>query len=292
MDLNQLKTFYTLAQTKNYSNCAKRLFVTQSAVSHSIKKLETSVGHKLVDKKGSEFQLTREGSILFASCQRIFSDLEDTEKMINEEIERTEMVNLGSPIEFGVSILIPNMSSFLEENPKLHVDFHLGNFLFEDLLEDKLDLLIDCKSHQDSNVKTITLYREEYVVIASPSYIERLNVHDLSDLESCNLISLDSQLTWWDNFFHALPLEMNHLIRKVTTINHVRGMINAAIHSMGIAFVPKYTVLKELADRTLISLFPDIELLEDHFRIYMKNQKRNDQRYISLIKFLKELNLT
>ncbi|MBU2511950.1 LysR family transcriptional regulator [bacterium] len=292
MDLNQLKTFYTLAQTKNYSNCAKRLFVTQSAVSHSIKKLETSIGHKLVEKSGSEFRLTKKGEILFFSCQKIFSELEATEDLINSEKTSIEFIRLGSPIEFGVSILIKNMSEFLRLHPRIHLDFQLGNFLFPDLLNDKLDILIDCKTHQHPDVRTITLFREEYVVIVSPQYLKRQNITEVVNLENCNIISMDKELTWWDNFIHALPLELNLRLTRITRINHVRGMINAVINSMGVGFVPKYTVLKELAEGSLVSLFPEIQLLEDHFRIYLKSHKSSSRKYSSLIQFIKQLNLT
>ncbi len=291
MDLNQLKTFYTLAQTRNYSNCAKRLFVTQSAVSHSIKKLEANIGHKLVEKKGSDFRLTREGDILLSSCQKIFTELEATEDLINSRKDGIEVIRLGSPIEFGVSILIKNISEFLRLHPKIHVDFQLGNFLFPELLDDKLDILIDCKAHQDPDVKTIALFQEEYVVVVSPRYLEQQKIKTLADLENCNIISLDKEMTWWDNFIHALPLELNLQFSRITQINHVRGMINAVTNSMGVGFVPKYTVLKELEEESLVSLYSELQLLEDHFRIYIKGHKSGSRKYSSLIQFIKQLKL-
>lgn len=292
MDLNQLKTFYILAQTKNYSNCAKRLFVTQSAISHSIKKLETSVGHKLIERKGPEFHLTEQGKTLFLSCQKVFSELEETEKRFNENEKSLETIKLGSPIEFGVSILIKNITEFLESNPQFHIDFKLGNYLFPELVDDELDVLIECKEYHHEDVKTIPLFREEYAVIASPDYIEVHNLQQISDLGRCNIISLDKEQTWWDNFIHALPLELKLQFSRVTQINHVRGIINAVLHGMGVGFVPRYTILKELEEGSIIALFPEVHLLEDRFQIYIKRNKSDFQKYAELIQFIKQLKLT
>jgi hypothetical protein len=52
MELNHLKTFFTLARAKSFTKAAGLLFVSQSAVSHSIKKLESSVNAQLILRKG------------------------------------------------------------------------------------------------------------------------------------------------------------------------------------------------------------------------------------------------
>ena len=72
MDLYQLKTFFTLGKVKNYTETADALHVTQSAVSHAIKKLENSVGTPLIRKKGKDFKFTEAGRELFRSCEMIF----------------------------------------------------------------------------------------------------------------------------------------------------------------------------------------------------------------------------
>ncbi|MBT4525074.1 MAG: LysR family transcriptional regulator, partial [Deltaproteobacteria bacterium] len=79
MDLNQLRVFYTLAQTKNYSKCAQKLFVTQSAISHAIKKLEVNLDLKLVQKVNNRFSLTRVGETLFKTCQTVFFELDSVQ---------------------------------------------------------------------------------------------------------------------------------------------------------------------------------------------------------------------
>ncbi len=73
MDLNKLKTFYVLASIKSYTGCADKMCLTQSAVSHAIKKFEEDLGFKLIDKKSRVFKLTSKGEFLFKRCGKIFN---------------------------------------------------------------------------------------------------------------------------------------------------------------------------------------------------------------------------
>ena len=291
MELNKLKTFYTLAQTQNYSNCAQKLFVTQSAVSHAIKSLETSLDVKLIDRTKRGFSLTGEGDALFETCSRVFFELEKTREALRRARNYPEVVRLGSPVEFGISILLKNMKHFFDRHPHIHVDFHLSHNLLAPLLSDELDMVIDCRPHVNPEIQVIPLFREEYAVIASPDYVAANAVSEIEDLERCNILSLDKELAWWNNFIHVLPVERRAVFNRVTVINHIRGIINAALCGMGIGFVPKYTVLKELAQGALILLFPELDILNDRINIYIKKKRAGLNKNILIVEFLKGVRL-
>lgn len=291
MELNQLKTFYLLAQTKNYSKCAQKLFVTQSAVSHSIKKLESSLSLKLIEKKGKGFSLTAEGKSLFKGCQTVFFELDRIKERLLSAQDYPEVIRLGSPVEFGTSVLIKNMKAFYDQHPKIHVDFRLSHELLLPLLDDELDMIIDCQPHLNSELKTIKLFREEYAVIASADYLAEHPVNEISDLSRCNILSVDKELLWWSNFINVLPIDEGITFNKVTEINHIRGIINAALCSIGVGFVPKYTVLKELENATLIELFPELDILKDQINIYIKKNNACLKKNLAFIKFINRIKL-
>ncbi|MCF6247912.1 MAG: LysR family transcriptional regulator [Desulfobacula sp.] len=83
MDLYQLRTFFTLAKIKNFTQTAQALFVTQSAVSHAIKKLEDSVDTPLIERKGRRLTLTQAGQTLYRSCEKIFYEIEKADRQIS-----------------------------------------------------------------------------------------------------------------------------------------------------------------------------------------------------------------
>lgn len=290
MDLYHLKTFFTLAKVKNFTKAAGLLFVTQSAVSHSIKKLETSLDTPLIKRQGKTLSLTHAGQALYRSCEKIFYEIEKADQEINQYREEAKVrIRVGSTVEFGTSILINHIQGFLEDHPDIHLDFHFSHHLEMPLLQDEVDLIIDCKPHSLPNLEVIYLFQEQYVTIASPDFIHTHNIQTLDDLARVKILSNDKQLTWWQNFITAIPEEKQAFLKNVVQINHIRGIINGAISGLGIGFVPKYTVIQELVDRVLVDPFPDIKPGADHFNIFIKKEKLEFEKHRALINYLTRL---
>ncbi|SMC39008.1 DNA-binding transcriptional regulator, LysR family [Desulfocicer vacuolatum DSM 3385] len=292
MDLNKLKIFYTLAGTKSYTRCADRLYLTQSAVSHAIKKLETDLGFNLIDRANRQFRLTRQGEFLSTRCAGIFDCIEETLEYLAQEAYLPISITLGAPVEFGSSVLIKGMTPFLKKHTYVHMDFDLRSDLLPSLLTDKLNLVVDCVPHIHQDLVVIPLLREEYVVIATPQYIKDKKIVTMKDLRGCNLLSFDRNLGWWKNFINALDHNADFGFDFITTISSVRGIINGTLESLGVGFVPRYTVLRELKQGELNELFPEIETLNDQINIYLKKRNYEKKIFRDLIRHIKSLTLT
>lgn len=272
MDLNKLKTFYTLARVKNYSRCAEKLFVTQSAVSHAIKALENSLDLTLTEKRKNGFALTPEGEVLFDSCRTIFNELDRLEVRLRDTRHLPETIRLGATVEFGINVVVRQLTPILESHPHLHVDFILSHNLLCPLLDDELDMIIDCKPHNRPELTVVPLLREEYAVIASPVYVRRTGISSVADLERCNIFSMDKEMTWWGNFITTLPENVAVTFGRITRINHIRGIIEACLADTGVGFVPRYAAMKYLETGRLVSLFDDMDILADQISLYMKSR--------------------
>ena len=68
LDLHQLRAFHALGQTGSFTAAARRLNLSQSAISHAVAKLEATAGAGLVDRRSREFRLTDPGQRLFLAC--------------------------------------------------------------------------------------------------------------------------------------------------------------------------------------------------------------------------------
>lgn len=290
MDLYHLKTFFTLAKIKNFTRTAEHLFVTQSAVSHAIKKLENSIDTNLIARKGKNWVLTEAGKTLYQSCEKIFFEIDKADQDIARlKTKALFSIRIGSTIEFGNTILINHIKDFLNTHPDIHLDFHFSHDLFNPLIQDEVDLIIDCRSHRYKNLIKIHLFREQYVTIASPEFIKKNKIKSLEDLERINILSNDKDLEWWHNFLTAIPYEKQACLKNVIQINHIRGLINGSIAGLGIGFVPKYTVIRELKEKTLIDPFPHIKPAVDDFNIYIKKEKLEFTKNQLLIDYLTRL---
>jgi len=82
MDITNLKTFLSLAETGSFSRTAEALFVTQPAVSKRIAALEASVGTSLFDRIGKTVQLTEAGHALIPGSRRIINEMDETLRIL------------------------------------------------------------------------------------------------------------------------------------------------------------------------------------------------------------------
>lgn len=288
MNLYQLKTFFTAARTLNFTEAAKKIYLTQSAVSHAIRNLEKSIKTELFRKAGKKLFLTETGELLYKTCETVFYELEKTEEAIaKSRNDSIGTIRIGSTVEFGTTLLVKHLKGFIDKNPGINVDFQFSNNLLKPLLADELDIIIDCWEHPPHGLEKIQLFREEYAVVASKLFLKENKIKIPEDLSNCNILSLDKNGDWWGNFLNALPKNSRPKFRTIIRIDHVRGIINAAIESVGIGFVPKYCILKELKVGSLMNVFPKLHLLEDRFYIYQKSKKSNFKRHRALINYLR-----
>ncbi len=293
MDLYQLKTFHVVSRLGSYTEAAKSLFVTQSAVSHSIKKLENSLDIRLIKRKGKDFELTEAGKALRDSCEKIFQEIEKTQENILHFHKRAEWgLRIGATVEFGTTILMKHIRGFTDRHRSIHLDFLFSHNLLEPLLRDEVDFIIDCKEKPMHGLEKINLFREQYVVIASPDLLKNHRIQKIRDMQETRMLSLDKDLKWWENFLVCFKHDELPVFKNIMEINHIRGIINAALSGLGIGFVPKYTVLNELEKKTLIDPFPSIRPKADIFSIYIKHGKLKLEKNRVFIDYLKKIKVS
>jgi DNA-binding transcriptional LysR family regulator len=289
LDLYQLKAFWVFAKIRNFSKTADRLYVTQSAISHAMKKLEQSVGTPLIVRRGGAYRLTEAGEALYGSCERVFHEIDRFEAELQYGGRPLrQKLHLGAPVEFGTTVLVRHLAEFSRRFPNIHLNCQFSHHLHPPLLRDELDLIIDCRPYHHSGIERIFLFRERYVVIATPEFVEKNNIRKISDLERVMILSMDESGEWWNNFIFAQPKEHRTVLKNIIQINHVRGLINGALAGMGVSFVPRYTVENELRESRLCDVFPGGQLMDDHFCMYVKREKREFPKNRLMIDFLLE----
>jgi DNA-binding transcriptional LysR family regulator len=287
-DFYQLRAFQALGQTGSFTGAARRLNLTQSAISHAVSKLEGSAGVQLVDRRGRGFRLTEEGGLLLRACEQVFTTLEAVAETLVHPTAAGRL-RLGATVEFGCSILMRHMAPFLAENPRLELDFTLTYELLPLLLRDEVDLIIDCGEHFLPELEKLPLFRETYVVAGSKAFKAAHGILGPRDLAPCPILSLDKAGVWWHRFLLALPEQERPQCARIIEVNHIRAMINAAVAGLGALLVPTYSVLEEMARGDLVPLLPSIRPVEGRFYIYQKKSKASLQKHRKLTEYLQSI---
>lgn len=287
LDLQHLRAFHLVVQTGGFSAAARRLHRTQSAVSHAVARLEASAGVRLLVRRGREVRVTEEGRRLHQACAAVFATLEAAQEDLERGRGRIEgRLRLGATVEFGCGVLMRHVQPFLEAHPGLEVDFHLSHDLRGPLLREDLDLAIDCVEHTDSELERTPLFRETYMVACAPAYLQAHPVAAPADLARCTVLSLDKACTWWQRFLGELPRTRQPRFGRVVEINHIRGMITAAVDGMGVLLAPSYSLQQELAQGALVPLLPALRPREDRFCLYQLASKAGLARHRLLKTYL------
>lgn len=101
----RLKVFVTAAEELNYSNAAKKLNITQPAVTHHIKLLEEQYGLQLLSRKGNKFTLTYSGEIFLERAKKILSiykEIEQESILLSNVAEGVFTIGVPEPIYYGI----------------------------------------------------------------------------------------------------------------------------------------------------------------------------------------------
>jgi DNA-binding transcriptional LysR family regulator len=274
LDLNKLSVFLEAVRRGSYTAAARHLHLTQSAVSHALRKLQDSAGRPLVERGGKRLLLTSEGQYLYEVCERVFAELETAERQFAlQQGGLSEQVTIGATVEFGGTVLVPKLRALAEAAPWLHLDFRLLGDLDRPLLSDEVDLVVDCVPHPHPSVLRTRLFREKYVVVAAPGLLEANPVRTPKDLDRLPVLSMDGAGAWWHKLQRALAAERRPNLGLVVEINQIRAMVNAAVEGYGAALLPKYAVLHELGEGSLTVLFPRLRMMEDWFCVYQKRTR-------------------
>ena len=132
LDLDQLQSFCAIADCGSFTEAARRVHKTQSAVSMQIKRLEERLGQELFLRDGRSVVLTAEGEALYSRARRMLRiNAEIIDMFSNEDLAGS--IRFGVPDDYAVRLLPVILSSFQRTHPRIMVDVRCQPS--EDLLE-------------------------------------------------------------------------------------------------------------------------------------------------------------
>jgi DNA-binding transcriptional LysR family regulator len=171
--LNAMEVFVRVVQSGSFSEAARALSLTPSAVSKQVSRLEDRLGARLINRTTRRLGLTEEGTAFFDRAQRILADVSEAEQAVTRLHGAPRgTLKLNSPVVFGRMHIAPLIPAFLQQHPEMRLDFSV-NDRFVDLLEEGLDLVIRIGELKDSSLIARRLATNRRVVVATAEYLEK-----------------------------------------------------------------------------------------------------------------------
>lgn len=253
MDVNfeLYKVFYHVAKCKSFSEAASRLYISQSAVSQSIKLLEEKLKCRLFIRNTKNIKLTKEGEKLFIPIEQAVNLIMVGERTIDDIHNLKEgEVRIGASDTICRHYLLPYIEKFnnLYPNIKIHITNRTSPVCTKLLQKGDVDLalinILDDYDYKGFDVKKLRKVND--VFIAGSKFIELSNRKvSLKELSHYPLLALEKN-TNTRHFFDEL-FESNGLYTKPEIeLSSVDLLIDIAKIGIGISYVPKLAALEEI----------------------------------------------
>lgn len=173
LDTRQLLAFRTLAETGSFTETAKRLHLTQSAISHSIRALEDQLECSLFDRIGKKAQLTEIGERLLKHTHTIFTEMDAAFRSIEDvKVWGKGRIRIGATTTACQYILPSVLGEFRECFPLCNISIHPGDTpeLLERINRQEIDLAICLKPWKEHDFDIFVLFEDTMSAIVSPTH--------------------------------------------------------------------------------------------------------------------------
>jgi len=211
--LSCLQGFVAVAEYKGFSQAARHLHVSTPMLTNQLKRLEESLGKKLLHRTTRHVALTEAGEIYLLRAKKILAEVQDARNEVCQLEEKPHgVLTLGVPNSFNSSAFVKRLISFLEKYPKIQLQV-VEETSPTALLEGSIDLLIseiDVKEKQLIKEPLLTIHRSIY---AAPKYIKKhgapKSIPDLKN-HNCLIVKGSSLKNEWILANKKIPVTGNY----------------------------------------------------------------------------------
>ncbi|OTG91149.1 LysR family transcriptional regulator [Acinetobacter sp. ANC 3832] len=239
IDINDIRSFVTVAELKSISAAAHKLNYLQSNMTAKIKKIENHYKRQLFIRKPKGVELTESGMNLYSQYKKLIFTWEETENKIYQQ----EMcLRFGTNASLGGMRFYPSFSKLYETYPELSVTLKTGEtgYIEDEILQGNLDIAYVLGHPTQKNIQYIQKGEDELVIIGK----NVINHHHFTDcLNHQNILRTS------DNCCYATILEQiysDYQLTKgeLTHIHDHEALIHFTQLGMGIAVVAKSLIKK------------------------------------------------
>ncbi|MCI9137915.1 MAG: LysR family transcriptional regulator [Lachnospiraceae bacterium] len=253
MDINYelYKVFYQVASSLSFSEASKKLFISQSAVSQSIKTLEKKLGQLLFIRSTKKVKLSPAGEMLLKHIEPAIHLIQRGESQLLDA-ECLGQLHIGASDTICRYFLVPYLKQFHETFPSVPIKVTNATSLkcVELIEQGKVDLIVT--NYPNSRMEDASLYKTtasfQDVFIANPAYfpLEQKEL-SLEELNQYPILMLDKKSTT-SEFLYRLFLQHQLELRPEIELSSNDFLIDLAKIGIGIAFIPDYCLTEHTAD--------------------------------------------
>jgi DNA-binding transcriptional LysR family regulator len=289
--LDDLALFLRVLDQGSISAAARSLGLSVAVASQRLKRLERTLGVRLLQRTTRRLHPTPEGLALAEHGRALVEDLEALTTGLRQsahEVTGTLRVTLSA--SFGRQYISPLLPEFLERHPRVRLSVHLSDEML-DLVSAGFDLAIRIGALGDSSLVARKLAVNRRVLCAAPSYLDRHGrpraPSDLADHQCLVLVGSNGrQDTWRMTDAHG----REHVVRVGGRFETTLGELirDGAIAGLGISHHSLWHVHEDLRAGRLEAVLPQFPIADTGIYAVMPQRRLVPPRVRAFVDFLAE----
>jgi DNA-binding transcriptional LysR family regulator len=290
-DLADLLALAAVAEARSFTRAAARLGTSQSALSHTIRRLEARLGLRLLIRTTRNVSPTEAGQRLLDTLRPAFDQIEAELAALNELREKPAgTIRITTSEHAASTILWPALQRFLARYPDVHIELSLESAL-TDIVTQRFDAGVRLGEHLARDMVAVRIGPElRMAVVGAPSYFETrpkpkrpqdLTVHACINLRQ----STHGGLYAWE--FEKDRRETNVRVEGPLVFNDMRLVLRAALDGYGLAFVMEDQALPAIADGRLVRVLEDWCAPFAGYHLYYPSRRQPTPAFALLVEALR-----
>lgn len=288
---NDVLAFVHVVREGSFTRAAALVGVSPSALSHSIRGLETRLGVRLLTRTTRSISPTEAGERLFNSVAPRFEDI-DAELAAVKELRDKPVgtIRITSAEHAANSILWPRLSKVLHGYPDINVEVTV-DYTLSDIVAQRYDAGVRLGNQVAKDMIAVRISPDlRIAVVGSPTYFaQRTRPKTPRDLVQHDCINLrlptHGRLLPWD--FAKDGQEIKLQVTGQWVFNTSSPIVRAALASYGLAFVPEDMVLEHIAARRLVRVLDDWCAPYPGYHLYYPSRRQSSRALAVIVEALR-----
>jgi LysR family transcriptional regulator, glycine cleavage system transcriptional activator len=251
--LNALKAFEAAARHESFTRAAEELCVTQGAVSHQVKALETELGLKLFTRERQRLIITEQGREYLAVLRDAFDRIAlGTERL--RERQTSGVLTVSTSPDFAAKWLVNRLGHFLEAHPE--IDLRVSATMHHvDFAREDVDVAVRHGEGDWPGLDSVRLAPEELFPVCSPKLMSGPRaVRVPADVIKHPLLHMEDRQNW-ARWLDAAGVRDTGAVHG-PVLNRASMLIDAAVDGQGIALARTTLAAWDLINGRLVRPFP------------------------------------
>src|SRR3954468_14281014 len=289
-NFSALSVFLTVAEERSFTGAAKRLGVSPSAVSHSMRELEEDMGVRLLSRTTRSVAPTGPGEQLLARLRPAFADIGEALGQVSGLRNKPAgRVRLLLPRLATNSVLAPKLGEFVRDYPDVVLDVTTDDSRM-DIVAGGFDAGIHFGEYIEKDMIAVRVWPDHPPAIAgSPSYFEShpkpKSPRDLTKHQCINFRHGSAGLYRWE--FEKAKKSLSVAVNGPLTVDDIQLVLRAALDGVGLAFLSEEHVVQYLASGALVRVLEAWCQPYPGFFLYYPSRRQQPPALAALIDVLR-----